>query len=152
VHGLAHLDAALDGRTLLIEVRTPGWDLVGFERAPRDDDERARIDAARRTLSDAARLVAFEPEGACTPAAPAKVILPTSIDPGSATAGDAHPGDWSVAWSFDCADPESLRAVRIDWFDAFPETQRIAVQWIGPDGQAGLELGPASRRIAVRGR
>lgn len=152
VHGLAHLDAALDGRSLMIAVRTPGWDLVGFERAPRDEAERARIEAARATLADGARLFAFEPADACRPAEAARVVLPTAIEPHGAEAEPSesgHPGDWSATWTFDCADPASLRAIRVDWFDAFESTERIEVQWIGPEGQAGHSLTAAQRRIPV---
>lgn len=155
VHGLAHLDAALDGRTLVIAIRSPGWDLVGFERAPRDEAERARIEAARATLADGARLFAFEPAGACRAAEPARVVLPSAIEPEGAAADPGepgHPGDWTATWTFDCAEPASLRAIRVDWFDAFASTERIEVQWIGPDGQAGHALTAAERRIPVGGR
>jgi hypothetical protein len=125
---------------------------VGFERAPRDDAERARVDSARNALSDPIRLIAFEPEDACAPSGPARLTLPRSIDESSGPAGDGHPGDWIAGWTFTCAEPTALRAVRVDWFDVFSETQRIAVQWIGPAGQAGLELTPATRRIPASGR
>jgi hypothetical protein len=167
VHGVAHLDAALDGRMLAIEVRVPGWDLVGFEREPRDDAERAKVDSARTLLADGGRLFAFEPAGSCVPSGPGQVALPAALseakndhaghdhghdhdhDHGHAT---GHPSDWSATWSFTCADPAALAAVRVEWFDAFPGTERIEVQWIGPAGQAGHELTPSTRRIPVAGR
>lgn len=162
VHGLAHLDAALDGADLAVEVRVPGWDLVGFERAPRDDAERSKVEAARRMLTDGARLFAFEPAGACVPKQPGQVLLPAALadgvhghehaghehSHGKGSAG-GHPGDWTASWSFTCADPSTLRAIRVDWFDAFQGTERIEVQWIGPAGQSGHELTPAARRIPV---
>lgn len=165
VHGLAHLDAALDGEKLAVEVRVPGWDLVGFERAPRDNAERAKVEAARKLLTDGARLFAFEPAGACVPDESGEVRLPAALladtdehdhgadhsshDPESER---SHPSDWTAAWSFTCADPSALEAIRVDWFDAFPSTERIAVQWIGPAGQSGHELTPSARRIPVAAR
>lgn len=169
VHGVAHLDAALDGRVLSVEIRVPGWDVVGFERAPRDGAEREKVAAARALLADGSRLLALEPAGSCVPSGPGRVALPAALvesaddhdhadhDPAhdhdhGHDHATGHPSDWSATWSFTCAEPSTLRAIRVDWFDAFPSTERIAVQWIGPDGQAGFDLTPSNRRILVAGR
>jgi hypothetical protein len=174
VHGLAHLDGALDGKTLTLQLQTPGWDLVGFERAPRDDAERAKVDAAKARLEDGASLFAFEPAGACAPSAAAKLTLPAALsetaaadqhdhdhshdhdhdhdhkhDHGEDKGASMHGGDWLISWEFQCADPAALKSIRVNWFDAFPGTERAQVQWIGPTGQGGYELTAASRLIPV---
>jgi hypothetical protein len=180
VHGLAHLDGALDGTLLTLQLQTPGWDLIGFERTPRDDDERAKVESTRQRLSDGAGLFAFEPAGACTPAGAAKLTLPAALTEAQTGAKGEHKhdhnakhdhdhdhghdhadgksepamhgGDWMIVWEFRCTDPAALQAIRVDWFDAFPGTERVQVQWIGPAGQGGYELTGSSRRIPIASR
>lgn len=65
VHGLAQASLVVDGGSLALELTVPGMDLVGFEHAPRDDAQRARIAAALATLEASAQWLAFEPAGAC---------------------------------------------------------------------------------------
>lgn len=65
VHGLAELAVALnpDG-TLVAELESPLYNLVGFERAPRNAEEAALIGAAIDALVERA-LLAFNAEAGC---------------------------------------------------------------------------------------
>lgn len=66
VHGLAELAIALnpDG-TLVAELESPLYNLIGFERAPRDEGEYALVAAAIASLEGVATL-AFNAEAGCT--------------------------------------------------------------------------------------
>lgn len=66
VHGTAQATLVVDAASLAFELSVPGMDAIGFEHAPRDDAERARLDAALAALEDSGRWLAFEPAGACT--------------------------------------------------------------------------------------
>ncbi|WP_087026674.1 zinc uptake protein ZrgA [Thaumasiovibrio subtropicus] len=59
VHGVVELNMAQDGQQLLIEVTAPGADVVGFEHAPQNADQKAQVESATATLNDAAKLFAF---------------------------------------------------------------------------------------------
>lgn len=65
VHGVAQATLVVADGTLALELTVPGMDLVGFEHAPRDDGQQARIDAALATLEATAQWLAFEPAGSC---------------------------------------------------------------------------------------
>ena len=62
-HGHGTLDIVLEGEDLVIELRIPAVNVVGFEHAPRDDAEREAVRHALVPLGDAASLFLL-PEGA----------------------------------------------------------------------------------------
>lgn len=66
VHGRGQINLAVDENHLELELTAPGMDIVGFEHAPREDSQRAAIDAALAILNNADNWLAFEPAGACT--------------------------------------------------------------------------------------
>ncbi|MFB9215651.1 zinc uptake protein ZrgA [Vibrio sinaloensis] len=56
VHGEVELNIAQDGKELLIEITAPGADVVGFEHAPQNDEQKQTLAQAVKTL-DSANLV-----------------------------------------------------------------------------------------------
>lgn len=66
VHGAAQIAAAADpdGR-LVIDLQTPGDNVAGFERAPRDEGEAAALSAALERLADGAALFVFPDAAGC---------------------------------------------------------------------------------------
>ncbi len=59
VHGQVELNMAQDGQHLLIEVTAPGADVVGFEHAPQNADQKAVITRATTLLNDPSQLFSF---------------------------------------------------------------------------------------------
>ena len=53
VHGLVELGIVLEDSTLAVSVRAPLSDIVGFEHAPENDEQAARLTEAGELLSDA---------------------------------------------------------------------------------------------------
>jgi|APFre7841882724_1041349.scaffolds.fasta_scaffold00272_15 hypothetical protein len=143
-HGVGHLQAAVDGRTLAIEVRLPAKDLVGFERAPRTDAERARIEDARRALADP-RL--FQPAAAakCTIVGAPSASAPAFS--GKTGAADDH-ADFEATHRFECADSGALSALEHGVFKAFPRIKQLRVQAVGPKGQKQATLTHGKPRLS----
>ena len=52
VHGIAHLNVALEGKNLYMEFVSPAANIVGFEHAPRNQTQRDAIESARNTLKN----------------------------------------------------------------------------------------------------
>lgn len=50
-HGVGELDIAVEGKTIAMELRAPGADIVGFEYKAESAEDRAAIDAAVATLA-----------------------------------------------------------------------------------------------------
>lgn len=88
VHGVAQATLVVADGTLALELTVPGMDLVGFEHAPRDADQQARIDSALAALEASGQWLALEPEGSCV------IDTATAHTHGykTAAAADAGPG------------------------------------------------------------
>ena len=174
VHGLAHADIAVDGGKVEITVRATAYDLVGFERAARDEAEVAAINAARALMLDHARLWRFNVAAGCVAEAP---VLEVPAATGSGHGGHDHDDhghdghghghddhahghdghshdhgghvDWLARYRFDCARPDALRAIDVALFEAVPALQTLKIQLIDGAGARALELTPAQARIAL---
>lgn len=90
VHGLADLAVALnpDG-TLVAELESPLYNLIGFERAPRNAEEAALIDAAIGALLERA-LPVFNAEAGCVAGDIALDGFPPADAPEDSDAHGAH--------------------------------------------------------------
>ncbi|WP_417781715.1 DUF2796 domain-containing protein [Stutzerimonas xanthomarina] len=153
-HGAAELDAALDSSTLEIELRSPAMNLVGFEHAPSSDADKRKIAEARKQLEQPNSLFGLPAAAGC---ALAETELESPLFEGEAhDQHDEHDDDHESQHSeihahyrFDCAAPQALQAFDLQGlFKAFPGTQKIQAQLIGPKGQRGVQLNADQPRAA----
>jgi len=143
VHGLAWADVAVDGALVEISLRATAYDLIGFERAPRDADERAKVQGARALLLDHARLWHFNSAAGCVADAP---VLEAPAGSADSSADSGHV-DWQVRYRFTCANPQALMAIDAELFSVLPSLETLQVQLLDGVGARGVELSPGSRRI-----
>ncbi len=151
-HGVASLNAALDGNLLELQLESPAMNLVGFEHAATSDADKAKVAAAKRELEQPISLFALT-SGDCKA---------TQVELESPLFGDAdhdhdhdhddHEGEHSdihAHYRFECAKANELKQLDLDeLFKRFPATEKIQVQLIGPNGQQGVELTPAQPRLS----
>lgn len=64
VHGLTSGNLSMDNGDLRLELEIPGMNLIGFEHAPRNEEQQAALDAALAFLR-AAEWVQTDPRGNC---------------------------------------------------------------------------------------
>lgn len=67
VHGAANLAIALDGSSLTIELESPYYNLVGFEHAPKTEEQKSSLKLAEAALSDAGSIFRFNEDAGCKP-------------------------------------------------------------------------------------
>lgn len=147
-HGAAQAQLTLDGERLTLAVQLPQHDLLGHERPPRNDKERAAADALLQRLADAATLGRPDAAAACTPAGPVAVtasMLAAGAKPGS----DGH-ADIEAAVEWRCAQPAALKRIELGLFGAFPRLTRIEVQVAGPAGQSKLSLRKPAAAVTLQ--
>jgi hypothetical protein len=144
-HGIGHLAVAVDGRALAIELRLPAKDLVGFERAPRTDAERARIEQTRAALADP-KLFVPPGEAKCSASGTPAVAVPTFT--GKAGADDDH-ADFEAVYRFECANPAALASLEQGVFKAFPRIKQLRVQAATAKGQRQAVLTHGKPRLAL---
>jgi hypothetical protein len=149
VHGAATLGIVIETGRVTVQLETPLDGLLGFERAPRTDAERRRVDAAVTTLRGADALVRFTPAAGCTSASvelsSAALGLGQS-DPGEVASGHA---DLDGTFVFRCADTARLTEVDVGLFNAFAGMNRLQVEVATARGQFKRELTRPAQRVSL---
>ena len=150
-HGVASLNAALDGNLLELQLESPAMNLVGFEHAAKSDADKAKVAAAKRELEQPITLFALN-SGDCK-ATEVELQSPLFGDADHDHDNDhhAHEGEHSdihAHYRFECAKANELKQLDLaELFKRFPATEKIQVQLIGPNGQQGAELTPARTQL-----
>ena len=152
-HGAARLDIAVEAGKLSLQLEAPLEALVGFERAPRTDAQRQRVDAAVARLKAADTLFEPDPASGCVLA---KVELDSAVlelGPAAAPVKPAAPedehADLDASIEFRCKDTARLSFIDTRLFEAFAALQRIDVQVAAPKGQFKRSLKRPARRITL---
>lgn len=144
-HGSAELDVALDGTTLEIELRSPAMNLVGFEHAPNSDEDRRKVADARQQLEKPDALFGLPSAASCT-LANTELESPlfeesSNHDPKHAGHHDDGHSEIHAHYRYTCSSPQAVQALNLEpLFQAFPATEKIQAQLIGPKGQRGAQL------------
>jgi hypothetical protein len=122
----ATLSVTGDGSAVTVDLRGPAAYLVGFERAPRDANERATLALAAENLKAGDGLVRFNPEAACR-------LQETRIDADPAPNGQVGKehkrGELGASWRFRCDFPGRLDSAATGLFVGFPALARAHVRY-----------------------
>lgn len=147
VHGNAELNVVLMGQQLQVEFFSPAINLLGFERAPGNDEETALLNGAITQLLDGGWLIGDSLANCqlSTQAFEAPVYEEQSHDhdeehdhASHAGGGDAH-SNFRVQYLYDC--PTSpARQLRIIAFDFYSGIETLTVQWIAERQQGYTQL------------
>jgi len=153
-HGSGVLNVAIEGERVSLELAAPGSDIVGFEHAPRTDQQKAEYSKVGEKLRAGLKLFRLTPQAGCE-------LVETEIDyvteaqapntdntaAASETAhdhdgheADSHDHDhdhaeFLVSYSIRCKAPSALRGIAFDYFDVFSNAQRLQVNVVTPEGQ-----------------
>ncbi len=139
VHGEAQLEVVIDGDGVNLDLLMPLDAAVGFERAPRNEKEKAALLAAEQTLRDAASLWRPTPAAQCAPQS-VEVRMPAFDASGHA--------DVEARYRFRCANPAALKGIDTTLFKPFKRLYRIETRRIGPVGQGAQRLSPNRSTLA----
>lgn len=135
VHGEGKLDVSIEKDSITLALELPLDAAVGFERAPKTDQEKAALTTAQKALRDPA-LFRPTPAAQCT-AQPPQVTMPAF----DGKQGDGH-GDIDATYRFRCAAPAALKSVETTLFKSFKRLYRVEAQRVGPTGQGAARLTP----------
>jgi hypothetical protein len=144
-HGVARLDVALEGTRLTLQLETPLDNLLGFERAPRTDAERQRVQVLLQRLRAPEGLFRADAAAACKAGAVTLEAPVLGLGP-APQAADAH-ADLDASFEFSCA--RAPRQLDVLLFDAFAPLQHIRLQLALPGGQAQRSLRRPSQRVQL---
>ncbi len=150
-HGVARLDVAVDKGRVSIELQTPLDNLLGFERAPRTDAERDKVNAAVAKLRDGQTLFRIDAAAGCTLVKAELDSAPLQLGNAQAKAAAGDHADLLGHYEFRCKDGARAGSIEVGLFEAFAGLSRIELQVQTPKGQIKATLRrPASRVVLVR--
>lgn len=129
VHGAAEIDVAIEGKKLVITLESPADNLLGFERAPKTDAEKAKLKSVAEQLNNAALLFVPDAAAQCKAAAPV-VKMPTF------KAGEHS--DIDAEYSFECAKAPS--SVALTLWKTFPKFKKLTANIATDKGQQQAQL------------
>ena len=135
VHGEGKLDVSIEKDSITLTLELPLDAATGFERAPKNEQERTALAAAEKALRDTA-LFLPTPAARCTAQAP-QVTMPAF----DGKQGDGH-GDIDATYGFRCAAPAELKSVWTTLFKSFKRLYRVEARLVGPTGQGAARLTP----------
>jgi hypothetical protein len=175
VHGIAHLNAAVEGTSLHLEFISPAANIVGFEHEPRTPEQKEGVRNAIEKLEDGSKLFVLSPEAQCRLS---KSSVKTDIEHDAdhdADAGhkhghekDAHHGkgedsnqehheenedeharhsEFHSEYRFVCKNPGKLSQMDVMLIQSFPGIEHIEVQLLTETKQSAQELTAQSHRI-----
>jgi len=142
VHGHGALGVALEGPTLEIVLEAPAANFLGFEHAPRTDDEKKAVAEANAKLSAPDRLFVPDQDADCS--VEAQSIDMSGLEP------EAEHSDITVQYRFICAQSGALTALTLDLFEAFPGFEEIEAVILSDKGQSAATLTPQSHRLSLQ--
>ncbi|MFI8558456.1 DUF2796 domain-containing protein [Pseudomonas putida] len=152
-HGVAKLNVALDGNTLELELDSPAMNLVGFEHAANSDADKAKVAAVRQQLEQPLKLFGLAAAAGCKEESQDLQSPLFGDAPHADDDDDEHEhghvhSDIGAHYQLTCATPAKLAQLDLGpLFKAFPATQKINVQLIGPNGQKGVETSPSKAMV-----
>jgi hypothetical protein len=175
VHGVAHLNAAVEGTRIHLEFTSPAANIVGFEHQPRTPEQKDGVINAIEKLEDGSKLFIPSPEAQCQLS---KSSVKTDIehhDGHDADAEhkhehekDAHHGkdkdrdqehhkaheeeharhsEFHSEYQFVCKNPGKLSQMDVMLIQSFPGIEHIEVQLLTETKQSAQELTAQSHRI-----
>lgn len=149
-HGAGQLNIAIDHTKLMIELSVPAMNIVGFEHAPIEKEDKDQVDQALNSLKDGLKLFAPSTAAQCS-------LISVKVDTGLVATEKHHENnhnehhdsedhdeethaDFEASYSFSCKQSEKLESLTLSLFSVFPGTHHLNTQVISNSGQSGAKL------------
>jgi Protein of unknown function (DUF2796) len=161
-HGHGKLNIAVEGKRVSMELEVPGADIVGFEHEASTPEQKAAVEKAKVTLSDALGVFKLSAAAGCKLAEATVAIQPEDEhehtesgalqeDADAAAEPDAtgaqeeageehHHSEFHVTYAIDCASPDKLTAIDFKYFDLFAGARAVSVNLVTEKGQTSYEV------------
>ena len=166
-HGHGTLNLAVEGQTVQMELEVPGVDIVGFEHKAETAEDRAKMEAAEKTLAQPLALFVLPGEAGCKVTA-AKVSIVgetesdddaheldhhdhTEADKHEAEEHEAEHSEFHGEYALSCSNVAAITAISFPYFEVFPNSAELAVTLITEKGQKVFEVNREHAVIDIRG-
>jgi hypothetical protein len=155
-HGHGTFTIAVDGAKVLLELDTPGHDVLGFERAATTDADKEKLSGVEKAFSDPLKLFVI-PDAAGCKVASAKAgpeeehEAAEAHDDHDGGHGEHHHSDFNASYELECAKPEAITGITFKYFDVFAGAQELTVNIATPKGQTQQVVTRAKPQLSLEG-
>jgi len=159
-HGHGTLNLAIEGPTVQMELEVPGADIVGFEYEATTAEDRAKVKAAEERLAQPSALFVLPRNAGCKVIS-AKVSRESEIDHDAhehendahaeADGHEAEHSEFHAEYALSCSDVAAITTIAFAYFDAFPNSEELAVTLITEKNQKVFEVDREHALIDIRG-
>lgn len=147
-HGSATVDIAVQDGTLDIALHSPAINVIGFEHAPRNADEKSAVAQANRVFTSARELFLIPAVAGC--ASTSVTLVPITYEnDGDDDKPNAQHADYDVSYRFHCAHSDQLRWIDIRFFERLKGMRKIVANVVTPALQAQSLLTPDNTRVRL---
>lgn len=139
VHGAAKLNAAIQEKTLILDLEVPADAIFGFEHKPTTDADKTTAAAALKLLQEKPlELFVLDASLGC------------KVTKAEATAhyGAQH-ADIEGTYLLDCLKPLQDQRLKLGLFKAFPRLKSVQVQVVSESGQKGFRVASEKDEIGL---
>jgi hypothetical protein len=140
VHGAVTFNVAVEGNVLSLEIDAPAINVLGFEKAPRNDVERQAVASVDAWLS-AGRDIAGVPRTAG--------CRLQSVTYEAPKLGSGH-ADYRPRYAFRCDNPAALEWVELWALRRLKDVENAEVNLISATMQRQETLAPGSLRVSLK--
>ncbi|MAD75270.1 MAG: hypothetical protein CML20_10850 [Rheinheimera sp.] len=138
VHGQATLTIVVEGNEAMVALQSAAYNIVGFEHAPNNAEQRQEINAALDILRQG-NWFSINPQAGCDVGeADANTDLTAKVS--------SKHSDFYVNISLVCQQPARFNELTVSLFNLVPTLETISVQWVinGQQGATDLSLAKSS--------
>ena len=166
VHGVSTLELAVEDGGVVIDLTSPGMDIVGFEYAAREDADKDAVEAAIRTMLAPENVVVLPGAAECR----LTEVLAHLHDGENDHADDAHAhvaedgheahaedgdhaededhaeeagaehSEFYARYVFACDEPDALTSLDFPFFASFENAEEIEAQYVTETGAGAAEI------------
>ncbi|WP_290613153.1 ZrgA family zinc uptake protein [Arsukibacterium sp. UBA3155] len=138
VHGQATLTIVVEGNEAMVALQSAAYNIVGFEHAPNNAEQRQEINAALDILRQG-NWFSINPQAGCDVGeADANTDLTAKVS--------SKHSDFYANISLVCQQPARFNELTVSLFNLVPTLETISVQWVinGQQGATDLSLAKSS--------
>jgi hypothetical protein len=143
VHGVSAVLVGVEEAGVIIELKAPGDDIVGFEHEPVDAAQKRRVEAALAVLKTPGDLFRLTAAAACE--AGEVTVLGSLL--AEKHAGESH-GEFHLRYQYRCRRIGELSGLELLLFDRFGRMRTVDVHIVSARGQRSHRLDSGNRRAA----
>ena len=139
-HGVSVLKIASEKNMIEMELESPADDIVGFEHAPENAQQKEKISKALAIFKDMAGIFYPNQEAQCKVT---KNAAEFEVDAASGHAG------FHIKWHLTCANLSRIKTLSTSFFKLFPKAEEIEVEVASDAGQREIEWDSDQNKIKL---